>query len=90
MGKGTNTIPRCNYNVICSKAWLKAWTTSVPVLEFPFDHNDRDTLGIVVKSIDNSLSILKQQRAFIQAFSFNTNLESNEGALNSIFDQFEE
>ncbi|KAF7841281.1 uncharacterized protein G2W53_003579 [Senna tora] len=54
---------------------LDSWLTYFPVIEFHFDHNDRDTLEILVKSIDDSLLVLKQHRAFIHTFFLNMDLE---------------
>ncbi|KAF7844499.1 putative F-box/LRR-repeat protein [Senna tora] len=42
-----------------SKTWLRAWTY-FPILEFHFDQEYRDALEILLKSIDDSLLVLKQ------------------------------
>ncbi|KAF7844498.1 putative F-box/LRR-repeat protein [Senna tora] len=44
---------------LISKTCLRAWTY-VPILEFHFDYKYRDALEILLKSIDDSLLILKQ------------------------------
>ncbi|KAF7843430.1 F-box/LRR-repeat protein [Senna tora] len=71
-----------------SKAMLKAWT-SLPILEFHFDHKDGEDLGKFVRSINDSLSVLKQHRAFINTFSLKLDMESEDlDDLDLISDQF--
>ncbi|KAF7841058.1 F-box/LRR-repeat protein [Senna tora] len=67
-----------------SKTWLRAWKY-FPILEFHFNHEYRDTLEILLKSIDDSLLVLKQHPHLIPDRVERGNKDESSSMLDSDF-----